>query len=459
MSPRIADERAIKESVLSKGAGGFKFCLCCANAALPSNDARLPDPTGYLTPGDNPDASAFQPMTSSLLKGIQTRLREAKQAMGPDDFKELELEFGFSYNQFSVLQDPILNVDLVATFTWDWCHCLVISGALNNELWLAMKVFSKSGVTAADLDSYLNLYTWPQCYARPPVMVECFNKDGEKLKATASELISLVPVLAVWLQRVVAPRLREEHKPVLRSLLLLCRVIQLCTVAGLPGRIDPAAMTEAVSAYLGAHNDAYGAAFWVPKMHFIIHLGAMLAVHGLLLNTLVCERKHKEVKRLATGRTNTTSYDLGMLKEMTVQHISELSIPLVFCGLLRPYPMPKNRLDALKQLVDIGNAKCLTSATCMANARRISHGDVCTFSHEGSFSVGEVYVFFSVGEGGEALALVNHWNVQRRVSDAEYKVLVMNRLLIIRCSDIITSVIHSQTSVGGVSTVLRPIGY
>ena len=80
--------------------------------------------------------------------------------------------------------------------------------------------------------------------------------------------------------------------------------------------------------HLTAHQTAYEASLWTPKFHYSLHLADQLRQHRCLASCFVHERKHTSIKAAGVPRVNTTSYDIGVLEDVTVQHLWDLATPL-----------------------------------------------------------------------------------------------------------------------------------
>ena len=82
--------------------------------------------------------------------------------------------------------------------------------------------------------------------------------------------------------------------------------------------------------HLELRQSAYGLALWLPKSHYVLHIGCMLWRFGRLLSTFTEGRKHKTVMRLGTARANTTSMDKGQIEDITLQQLHDHALSYIF---------------------------------------------------------------------------------------------------------------------------------
>lgn len=74
----------------------------------------------------------------------------------------------------------------------------------------------------------------------------------------------------------------------------------------------------------GLFKEAYGADAFRPKHHYALHLPLQMYRHGFLVATMTMERKHRVVKRYLRPRRTLTSFELGIIEEITCFELWQL---------------------------------------------------------------------------------------------------------------------------------------
>jgi hypothetical protein len=168
-------------------------------------------------------------------------------------------------------------------------------------------------------------------------------------------------------------------------------------------------LEAAVLDHLTAHQTAYEASLWTPKFHYSLHLADQLRQHRCLVSCFVHERKHKSIKAAGVPRVNTTSYDIGVLEDVTVQHLWDLATPLASGdGLREPRDPPRKMVEAVRQGLLVPMANSLkTSSVCMCNGRAVAVGDVAMVIG----SADPVEVWFHVAADGVCYTCISPWPV------------------------------------------------
>ena len=145
---------------------------------------------------------------------------------------------------------------------------------------------------------------------------------------------------------------------------------------------------------------------WTPKFRYSLHLADRPRQHRCLVSCFVHERKHKSIKAAGVPRVNTTSYDIGVLEDVTVQHVWDLATPLASGdGLREPRDPPS---EAVRQGLLVPMANSLkTSSVCMCNGRAVAVGDVAMVIG----SADPVEVWFHVAVDGVCYTCISPWPV------------------------------------------------
>jgi len=178
---------------------------------------------------------------------------------------------------------------------------------------------------APNLVDWVSAHVWPS-YITSKVKMERVMKQGEEFKSTASEALSIYPVIRSFLQRYRM----LEHDDIdvaicVQSFLAVCSLLDTLK-SSMCGEVNPEELHDKVVCHLCSFSAAYGECKFIPKHHYCLHLAQGAARHGILLSTFVHERRHKLVKRFATEIANAGAwFEKSVEIEGGVAHINHLS--------------------------------------------------------------------------------------------------------------------------------------
>jgi hypothetical protein len=394
------------------------------------------------------DTNKIVRQTEELVRQILQRTRNAQDTTTKAEHDELTKHLGFNALRFSVVLDPVVDLRLLSVLHWDWQHVYFQGGIFEKEA----KAFIDSVSNANEhlgwdaIRRYLEAWAWPRCYASG---LEVCAKGT--LQGTSSELLSFAPVFARWVSDVVAPV--GVCTPQVRSATLLCEVVDALVLAQ-RRLITPEGLDQRIRTHLHAHQIAYDTNLWIPKCHHSTHLGEQLGRHGILTPCFTPERKHKVIKSFAAPRMNKSRYDMGVLEEVTVQHLYDLRGQQCQDGcLLRPRLASAEMRNAMKRALPSIGDEFKTSRIAIRNGRSISTGDVVVMLCNGCLVAAEVLWFAS--SGGGSWSCVSVWDTYRRSP----KVLTCFPKLsarLVPSMDLIESVICSRPRGGGNTVILLP---
>ena len=172
-----------------------------------------------------------------------------------------------------------------------------------------MDLLSPHGHGGRQLHAYLQYFRWPKAYASGRDVCKGSVQDRKtpqdvRPAGSASEMMSVGPVVRKWLLDVVKPK---GVCPAQVASLLLCIDVMDLLVHVNSGRVTPAMLADAIAAHYAAHVVAYGYTLFVPKHHYMLHMPDQLARFKFLVSCFVHERKHKIVKSCARGPCEITS--------------------------------------------------------------------------------------------------------------------------------------------------------
>lgn len=302
----LADDAGLYEIYDAKGSSGSKPCFGCLNViGRVARDAPLVDGLVHVT---DPDPSKFEFHTTATYAAVIKRLDDAKRAgMGVENFKRLQQVLGQKYDPDGLLWDDFCTATCkppVGVF-WDWQHNLVSSGGVAqyevNQFVRAIIAHNTDGVsfTLKQLDEFSASVRMPRrhhsltkdFFARRVV-----NGDSHHIKAFASEVLTAVMILGLFIDAVLKPiGILTRHVQCFDCL----RVIVDLFCSG------DAALEKLnlLQAQIGEHHKLFLSLYPTcakPKLHYLWHVLFSYSIHMASISCFVTERKHKRAKQIAS---------------------------------------------------------------------------------------------------------------------------------------------------------------
>lgn len=301
----LADEKAIKEIVSCKGASGTKPCVSCKNVVGRTE----PDVAGYLVHYSCPDPGRFDRQTPASLSIMVNDLLDKHGSVPQREFAFLEQAYGIVFDTGALIFDEYTRslTRMPDTIFWDWMHCLLASGGVGQyEVNQVVREIVKEGIAVSQLDEFCSSVQVPSSRAR---LTKTFfkdrlvNKDDAHIRAFASEVLSAITVLGIFMDVVIKPmgkmpvhcacfdRLREIVN-------MLSRGDEVCTC--IPELRD----------VVGAHHIAFVALYpqcVKPKIHYLWHTVDRIDEFQCNLSCFGPERRHRDAKRIASYSYNKAS--------------------------------------------------------------------------------------------------------------------------------------------------------
>ncbi len=269
--------------------------------------------------------------------------------------------------------------------------------------------------------------------------------EKEQFNCSASELLTLVPILLCFFVRVAAPRGHAAAE--VASIILCLNVVQLLMCTRKTGQVSAAQLYKTITDHLSSFLEAYGEDYWRPKHHYSLHLPRMLAFFGLLLACFVHERKHQLPKRFTKDRHNTTSYETGAIEEITVLHINELE-RMHAVGILPLMREPYRRQQQLLKDIFPGCDEFHVAPFSVCDYQEVHVGDVAFFTSSGARCCGEVLLH--VCASGNAYTIISMWRSTTAGPDANahmarYEVPATSRVVAVPSGDVLCPLIYSRS--------------
>ena len=331
----LADEAALHSAYQFKGASGLKNCALCSNVFnwRSARDAVAADTTGISRYHTCCELRDLRLHTRATLTAIVKRLAAAAAAgMSRRNLEELETRLGFNYIPDGIMQDNVLRAlaDPTEHLLYDTMHIYYVNGIFGNHVGRLLEALKPHGITYATLRTYVSHWTWPSNVKKQSLTDPLEGKraksswDDGVFKCTASEALSLMPVVAQFVEASVLAMASADARRHGACFMLLINVLQLIEKSA-RGATTPANLQRAIVAHLRTFKALYGDEWMPVKFHMSIHLPMFLQRWGFLPNCFVLERKHRVPKKYANDMRNTSGdWEKSVLRECTAAHFAEL---------------------------------------------------------------------------------------------------------------------------------------
>ena len=397
----LQDGGAHKSVWHSRGDAASRYCLLCKN--LFTAESKLCDEDGrHLLCCNIVKLNALVPATSRDVRAVARHIESKAGTLPSVQFSELQQALGMTHHPYGLLLDRTLDdiLDPVNVYMHDWMHALCVDGVCNLVLYLLFESFIDQGHANiySVFSNYVANWSWPGRLGQVNLS-EIFSeqrKDNHRkashIKCQASDMLSLLPVMAIFTMHVL---MTIGCKAECNVWLALVDVVDLI-VASSRITVPPSKLLVAVEKFLQLFVDVWGHDWMVPKFHWLLHLPSVLRRFGSLLNCFCLERKHRVAKRYATDLTKTKGNNQSsLLKEVTSHHFGQLSNPGCFSfgvGLVDPKAPSK----AMKRML-------LSELSIDADIQDVKWSIESRFSKVATCMKGDV-VLFKAAENGDIMA-------------------------------------------------------
>ena len=266
------------------------------------------------------------------IRGAVDRLDLYKAACTKKDFELRQQAIGFTYQENGVLQDKDLRdiVKPAEQYVHDWQHGIFNNGMFNVLAYFFFNTVSTAAKALAiwnEFGEYLNAWRFPKALHFDPRKAQLFSdvrikfhKSAETVKMGASEGRCILPILALFADRVGR---RLGYQFAADALCALCDLVDALAASAL-GVVSPAEMRKTVAAMAIAIEGAGWKSELIPKFHWAIHYPDELERFGVNLSCWVHERKHKLVKRYGQDQSNMTAYSKAVLTESVAHQLHDM---------------------------------------------------------------------------------------------------------------------------------------
>ncbi len=404
----LADEPALKEMLDCKGHAGHKCCVLCANCSLHTLEHPLTERSDYWVGSDSTNWADFEKHNDDSLRNTVRALHNHHAAwkakrMKKEQYDEKSACLGFNFNAKSIILNTCFMLGIASIVMYDWAHTYVCDGLADTELGQCMKAMhtARTPTRFSELGEYVASFTFPRNCGNPNhLFTESANRNNAAnggFTCSASEFLSLAPILHRYFSRVVQPR--GFFLPLVLSMIAVLEVVMLLQAVK-TGQVTPDALWDAIVRHLRLYKEAYGSGKMRPKHHYALHLPDMLRRFGFLLATFTHERKHRIVKRHTRDRCNLRSWALGALEDITCHQIWEMSLPF-FMSLSSILPTRKALMSLREMFPGLSDDAFSLHRSIKCNGGQCDNGDVMSFLHEGDICIGELLMTVGVFDGRE----------------------------------------------------------
>lgn len=404
----IADEGALKEVFSFKGASGRQICPLCHGIVAETSE--LHQFSSTVVPSTSTNVNDWRLATDQSIRNTLQWLHSNYNVVTQKEFENMTKSCGWNYVPTGLLgtgEMDDLRIGVVSTLQFDWMHCFVVNGVWNAEVGALLVGLKTAGFNQNILHNFLQQFTWPsQIKAKSASGVNVFRKKQEgNIKCSASEALGIYNIIKIFISKHISHL--DAMKNQVDSYYKLCNVLD-CISGCRTGRFGHVDLQRHISAFVEAHQAAYGSSLWVPKHHYLQHLAMMLERHCRVVGCFVHERKHRVAKRYAeNARKVDKTFDVSVLKDVVASNIRDLQdkeiLPL---GIKSPKEASSElTLAVCSALNTAGTVQC-GKQVHFSWGSTATVGDFLLFEGNGT-QVGEAEAFISCGD--DVFALMQVW--------------------------------------------------
>ncbi|CAE7588832.1 unnamed protein product [Symbiodinium sp. CCMP2592] len=444
----IQDGAAHKFAWSVKGDSGSKYCLLCGNQRADNrNEEKIPKHAH----------AALHLVSDDDIWDSWSRLADLKGRCSAKDFGMWQQATGWTFNTESIFSEPLLRrvVKPATMFVHDWMHCCLSNGTLNDATWLLLSATKDHGFkdVFATLEKYVDLWTQPASFAHVKLKQVFENKrmkscrEAGKFKTTASEMLSLLPVLAFFVRTCILDKgfLPSECE----AFLQMCLMVELLQAACHGhGCVIPSMLREAADKCMSSWFETGWGEHVTRKMHWLLHMGDHYEKHKRLPATFSMERKHRTITRYAASIQNTSTFERSLYEEVLAHelwHLEKLPEFPVALALENPRqkPPPKLRDLVLQSFPQVSKDEMkIATILRLPGGGLASKADVCLLQadkgRDPPWDCAEVFCHVSVQ--GTLWSVVSLWSLQEYNKDKHCAVWTeMEQPVIIESKDILTA--------------------
>jgi hypothetical protein len=289
----LADEKAHKELTGTKGASGSKPCITCQNVFNRVRQSALIAGTVCIACCD---PALFQYNTNANIYEAYDYI-----AANPLD-SDLQQCLGVKYDPNGLLHDAHIRTIYkpVDHTLRDWQHTIVGGGVANVETARMFAALKDHGISLSVVTDFVLQFKLAKVHGKVDpnwLSIKRLGKKWKSLQSFSSTLLSLIPILAMFLTEVVDGPSHPlyEHMQCFWRLRMIVGILQL-------GPSNAMQHVERLRQLIREHAELFIKLYpghEKPKFHHLFHVVDNMLFLGKLLSCFVTERKHRTTKRCA----------------------------------------------------------------------------------------------------------------------------------------------------------------
>ena len=367
----------------------------CVNC---SNVTRFVDTsaTRFLVGIDCCDPSRFIPNTDTTIFDKADDLQRAHAAnLNKTRLEEMSTELGINYNPKSLLLDLSMRplYKPVSHTIRDWMHILVSDGVAGTEMAMILKNLGENGIGLERVRDFVSKFRLPRALgieshkSDPRWFGKNFVHD-HSIAAFASEQLTILPMLTVFLTDVIAPLgIMQNH---IRCFVLLDELINYLRL----GADSAVPHVDRIRQLIVDHNRMFALLYpdqIRPKFHHLYHIPENMKFLNKLVACFVLEQKHKATKDAA--RVVVRFIESCVIKDLVNRqcvHMIAPESPFRQSFLVNPHCIPGKIFEA-------------SSVACL-RIGKVGRNDIVYLK---DMNVGVVHRFFKPLSGDALMAQVS----------------------------------------------------
>jgi len=188
-----------------------------------------------------------------------------------------------TYHSHAVLLDRPLDkhLDPLDAYWHDWMHGLFVDGICNVCIYLLLKAYFQKGHTPVYqvFSDYIAKWKWPG-RVNSKSLHECVSQsrrdqhsEAQHIKCQASDLLSLMGVLAMFIQHVLV-KLPNACVAECRAVLVLVDVVDLIAASSRV-TVPLERLLDAIEKFLELFEGTWGLSWMTPKFQWLVHIASV----------------------------------------------------------------------------------------------------------------------------------------------------------------------------------------
>ena len=226
------DEMSIQQINCTRGASAEMPCMCCLNVKSKWSLDMQHDSSGFFVSSTEVDMSKLKLHTDETVVAIAHKLKAKAAIENKTRFQSSQKQLGFTYSPGMITLDadlvPIYKP--ISALVYDWMHCMLLDGVFAITVGEMMEELRPRGVSYKHIADFVQAWHWPGRIGFQgasgddifkPARIAKFYEE-RKFKSSASEALSLYPVLAAFFDQ---PHIDALEAPSISCFRWCCEVL------------------------------------------------------------------------------------------------------------------------------------------------------------------------------------------------------------------------------------------